>query len=662
MRERMLQSKWYKVVLLFLLFSMIGGYFIQMILRGTGAGKPVLMTINGRDITPKEFEVKLAQEMERIAVVQEQYGPQAAESLLKLLGLDNPQEAALKALVQEDLLNQVADVLNLQLSQNYVMQKLQDPNAVVQDLRDVIPFQVIDQRGVINMPALKFVLERRGQTLADFETKVEEALKRKVVTDLVGTSVFVSTQEVKNYYTANLLARKYEVLRFPFDRYLKEVKAQPLTDKEVETFFAAENKAKKRYWIPEKRSGSVWTFSPEKYGITIADKDIESHYKTNKYKEFLDTPAQIKVRRILLKVDEGTNVAEIKEKALKLKEELDTEPNLFAQLAKEHSDDKETAEKGGIVEFFKRGDYDPAFERAAFRLKENDDISDIVATKEGLEILQRVERKRAVYTPLEKVRTQIAQLLREKKFKIRFSQDAQRAIDTIKEDTKAFDELVQKKQAVTKLIEKVERDASQLAQKLFKTKKGRWSFYLDEDGNGTILTVKEIEKTHESSLQSVRKSVETDVYRKKAIKALEADLKKAEELAAKSSLQQVKEQFEAELISTDWLKRDGEQQLQPLKKKGIPVYELFFVHDTVGSLTTAQMQDDGYLAKLESIEPFTEAVFEDKKPEITKDLMAEKKGLVIRGFVASLYKNATIKATEEHQKPGREIPLDDLVF
>jgi peptidyl-prolyl cis-trans isomerase D len=665
-REKLLKSKWYRVVLWLLTLSMFSGgivAFLQIIFKGgTGVGLPIIMTINNHDITQRQFDFKLAQEMERIALLQQQYGRQA-ESIFKLLGLDNPQEMAIKSLIQEELLNQVANKMNLQLAQEYVIRKLQDPSAVIHDLRDVIPFQVMDQRGVINMMALQIILERRGLTLADFEKQIEKALERKLVADLVGASIYVSFQELRNYYESNFLARKYDILRFPFDQYLKKVKNEPLTDKEVEEYFIAQNKASKRYWMPEKRSGSVWIFSPEKYALKISDKKIDSYYKANKFKEFLETPVQVKVRRILIKIEEGDNVAAIEQKARNIKEQLDKDPSLFAQLAKEQSDDQESASQGGLIDFFKRGQgqYDPAFERAAFRLKKDGDISDIVATREGLMIVQRVARKAANYKPLEKVHDQIKKLLLERKFKDLFNRDAQRIIDQMKKDKGIFNAFVQEKGANLNTLKNATRDNSQLMQKLFKTNKGHWAYFINENGNGVILTVNEIDKSSEPKLQSVKSQVENDLYKQKARRAVEESLEKAKKLAGSQSLDKVKEQFKTELIATDWLKQEDEKSLQVLLKNGIPVSELF-VSDKVGSLTTALAEGSGYLAKLESIEPFSQSVFEDKRSDILKDLVTEKKGLVIRGFVASLYKNAKIKAIEERQNVGPQIPLDDLMF
>jgi len=174
------------------------------------------------------------------------------------------------------------------------------------------------------------------------------------------------------------------------EKYIKNEKTKTIDPKDLGGFFASENKKNHRYWIPEKRKASVWTFTPENYGITISDQDIESYYNSHKSKEFVNTPLQMKVRRILFAVPEGANVQEIQAKAQQVKTELAQEPSRFEELAMKYnpsSDSNGIIKKGGIVDFFSKGEKDPAFERAAFRLQKDGDISDIITTSEGFEIV-----------------------------------------------------------------------------------------------------------------------------------------------------------------------------------------------------------------------------------------------------------------------------------
>lgn len=72
----------------------------------------------------------------------------------------------------------------------------------------------------------------------------------------------------------------------------------------------------------------------------------------------------------------------------------------FADLAANHSQDKNTAKKAGYLGFAKRNQYDKAFEAAAFGLEKDGDISSPVETKFGYHIIQR--KSKLEYGDLEK--------------------------------------------------------------------------------------------------------------------------------------------------------------------------------------------------------------------------------------------------------------------
>lgn len=96
------------------------------------------------------------------------------------------------------------------------------------------------------------------------------------------------------------------------------------------------------------------------------------------------------------------------EKILKIKERLNNGED-FSKLAKETSDDKSTAVKGGDLSWFGVGRMVPPFEKAAFALKEGE-ISEPIKTNFGWHIIKVVEKRQV--EPFEKKKADIQKMMR----------------------------------------------------------------------------------------------------------------------------------------------------------------------------------------------------------------------------------------------------------
>lgn len=82
----------------------------------------------------------------------------------------------------------------------------------------------------------------------------------------------------------------------------------------------------------------------------------------------------------------------------------------FAKIAKEQSQDPGSAPGGGDLGFFPKGQTDPAFETAAFGLKDGS-VSELVETQFGFHIIKVHEHRAARTAPLAEVTDQIKEFL-----------------------------------------------------------------------------------------------------------------------------------------------------------------------------------------------------------------------------------------------------------
>ena len=117
------------------------------------------------------------------------------------------------------------------------------------------------------------------------------------------------------------------------------------------------------------------------------------------------------------------------------------------------------------------------------------------------------------------------------------------------------------------------------------------------------------------------------------------------QLAQGKSLAEVAQKLGATVEKTGSIKADDSQVVQSLEKQGLPVAQLFQL-EKIGAATTAVKDSAGKLVVLDTIEPFDAAKYEQKKDQINAILTREYLKLYIEAFVASLYRNATIKTND----------------
>ena len=139
--------------------------------------------------------------------------------------------------------------------------------------------------------------------------------------------------------------------------------------------------------------------------------------------EKFDTPEQIRVRHILV----AAKSCEPEARARELRAKAVQPGADFAALARENSDDPGSAARGGDLGLFARGKMAPAFESAAFALKEPGEISDVVKTEFGYHVIRLEERTAAARQPFDAVRESLVNGIVESEARAR----RQRLLDSV---------------------------------------------------------------------------------------------------------------------------------------------------------------------------------------------------------------------------------------
>jgi WD40 repeat protein len=122
-------------------------------------------------------------------------------------------------------------------------------------------------------------------------------------------------------------------------------------------------------------------------GFKVSDAEIKAFYDQNieRYK----TSEQRRASHILINASKDASAAvkaAAKAKAEKILEQVRKNPTDFAKLAKKNSQDTVSAERGGDLKFFGRGEFVIPIEDVVFSLKEGE-ISDLVQSDFGFHII-----------------------------------------------------------------------------------------------------------------------------------------------------------------------------------------------------------------------------------------------------------------------------------
>lgn len=578
-----------------------------------------IMNVDNVAVAPEQFQAEVNIQQRKISNIYSQYG-ESANFILKYSGLSSdPTEMAYKVLVRQALIDSVARKYNLKI----------DEELLNEQLFNMLPPGAVSEDGRLNFP-LEFVEELRRN--------LRNEIIGKMVLDFARASAYVPEFLVKSGFKDKYSKRNYSILTFSYEDYLKAAKGKKATDKELLAYYS---KNKANYFVEEKRDGKVWNFSAADYGIQIKDEDVKKHYERNKPK-YKDKAAEVKVARILIKhsPDAGKKADSVHAETLK-------NTTNFAELAKKHSEDKDSAEKGGELAFFKRGDKTPEFEGAAFALSKENPVSDVVKTEDGYEILKFVGKKNATFKPLKDVEGDIKLELQKEKFKRLFPINARKAINSNAKGSELASFKQKGKQGIT--YSQMPKGSTKDIKKLFKLKaKGDAGFFVEGDA-GVLVQLESISKAHTSPLKDIKDKVEADYYKDKALSALKSDVEKAKKEAGSTPLSKLKAKFKADEREIKDISPSDSTVLSTLAGQGVPAYKMIGLQLENSVLADAS-EKGGFVVKMTKMAPLDNKQFEDNKTEIKRGLQQMQDQILPEGFIASLKKDAKISINDDRLK------------
>jgi peptidyl-prolyl cis-trans isomerase D len=246
--------------------------------------------------------------------------------------------------------------------------------------------------------------------LQKFEEDQRQDLLIEKVQDLIRAAVQVTAAEVEQAYRWENEQAAVRYVTLTPELFTAQVQ---LTDEEVQAYYETHKEA---YREPEQRSIQYMAISPQRFRTAPAPSEDEvAQYYANHQEEFR-SEEQVRARHILFKLaDDATpeQEAQVRATAEQVLQELRAGAD-FAALAQQYSADTASAEKGGELGVFARGQMVQPFEEAAFALPAGQ-ISDLVRSDFGYHIIQVEEHIAADLRPLAAVQQEIAARLQEEK-------------------------------------------------------------------------------------------------------------------------------------------------------------------------------------------------------------------------------------------------------
>lgn len=642
--RRSFKSNFNKVILWITILGLAGVTALSELFKRS-SNSPWVAMVNGNEVSYNDFARKATMVQERMNSLRAQYG-EYADFFFQALGFPtDPKLMAMEQLIQESVLNQAASDLGLQVSDAYVAEKLSNPLFVQQELGDVVPMGVFDPSGGINPRALHNYLHHVKLSGVEFEDNVTRALERKTIREIASGASYIPELEIKQQFIANYVDKNYSVLVLPLKTFLKEQQKTAITEEELKAYFDKHNSTTKKYWIPEKRSGVVWNFAPERYGIVIGDEAVAAFYEDHKASKYADKPSEIQVRYILFQVSNEATRQAVLDKAKQTREDLLKKPNAFADTAKEVSSDRESAVKGGLLPVFARGKQEAAIDKASFLLKQDGDISEVVPTSKGYALVQRVSKTAPTFKSLSNVKKEIVSALTQQKFNELFARDIQSLIDRTLGDSAALAQELKSKGGKEELVSAVVRNEGKWAEALFGLAAAGQATLLLHDGNGVVVQLASIHERNLPSLESIKDVVSNDIHEERASEQLHTKTQEALSMARTKSLKEVQAAYGGDLENINGLSQKNSAKVEALKKRGFPTDRILQL-ENIGAAVDFQVDHNSYIVRLDHLENYTPEQYQAKRAELKLGLEQSAKRLFVEGFVASLIRSAKIETNE----------------
>ena len=370
-----------------------------------GDGETQVASVDGEKISQRRLQ-EMTEQHRRVLIQRMggQFDPSLIDDrLLQKLALDN--------LVQSALVRAQTARIGMDLPEELVDETI----------RSIPGFQV---DGQYQPEQVARYLQSSGLSASRFRQLLSEELLSRQLSQGITQSEFITPYEQDNWRQLRYQTRDigWAILSAAEARAAVQVSSD-----DIEDFY---NRNKASFLSPEKVAVDYITLSRDQVAraITVSDEQIRTAYETRIAQLRQEAARQIGASMILLETtDEADAGAKALEKADQLYDQL-RKGGDFAALARQFSDDAESAAEGGDLGQVELGVFGEAFDKALSALAPGE-LSKPVQTDYGVMLLKRKDTSENALPTLAQLRDEIEKQLSEQMLDAAFADKARQLAD-----------------------------------------------------------------------------------------------------------------------------------------------------------------------------------------------------------------------------------------
>ena len=351
------------------------------------SGDDELVTVGDQAITSQEYD---AARRNQLAMLQRSMGGAFDPALF-----ETPQarQQLLDSLVDRLVLIEIATKDHFSVSDTALRQAI----AATPELQE---------NGTFSPELYTRLLAQQGISIKDFEqSQRAELALRRVIEPVIQTAVLPDfiLSELEEILLETRLVQTYDVMVSDLQDQ------QTVTDDEIQTWYQA-NQDQLR--LPDYVNVDYVLLNEDaavQSVPAVSEEDLSAYYEQNKTR--FVTPARTNISHILLQTS-GSNAQEVLQAAKDLAQQAKAAPATFAELAKQHSQDKGSAASGGELGWITQGTWPEVLQNAVFALQEGE-VSDVIEGPDGYHIFKVNAFQPEQNQPFESVRAELAEEVRQ---------------------------------------------------------------------------------------------------------------------------------------------------------------------------------------------------------------------------------------------------------